>query len=124
MLFRSIFAPIATIAAFEQGEEWRQAMLQYVQNNIEFVIDYCAKNIPQVKPYRPESSYLVWLDCRELQLSQPDLVHLFVKEAHLALNDGEIFGKEGRGFMRLNVGCPRSTLQQALEQLRDAIKRL
>ena len=119
-----IFAPIATIAAFEQGEEWRQAMLQYVQNNIEFVIDYCAKNIPQVKPYRPEASYLVWLDCRELQLSQPDLVHLFVKEAHLALNDGEIFGKEGRGFMRLNVGCPRSTLQQALEQLRDAIKRL
>ncbi len=116
-----IFAPIATIAAFEKGEEWRQAMLQYVQDNIDFVIDYCAKYIPKIKPYRPDASYLVWMDCRELQLSQPDLVALFVKKAHLALNDGEMFGEEGRGFMRLNVGCPRSVLQQALDQLRGAI---
>ena len=116
-----IFAPIATIAAFEKGEEWRQAMLQYVQDNIDFVIDYCAEYIPKIKPYRPDASYLVWIDCRELQLSQPDLVALFVKKAHLALNDGEMFGEEGRGFMRLNVGCPRSVLQQALDQLIGAI---
>ncbi len=116
-----LFAPIATIAAFKQGEEWRKAMLAYVQDNIDFVIDYCAKYLPQIKPLRPQASFLVWLDCRELHLSQPQLVDLFVGKAHLALNDGEIFGVEGVGYMRLNVGCPRATLQQALDQLHDAI---
>ena len=116
-----LFAPIATIAAFKQGEEWRKAMLAYVHDNIDFVIDYCAKYLPQIKPLRPQASFLVWLDCRELHLSQPQLVDLFVGKAHLALNDGEIFGVEGVGYMRLNVGCPRATLQQALDQLHDAI---
>ena len=92
-----MFAPIATIAAFSQGEEWRKEMLNYVQDNIAFVIDYCAKYIPKIKPLRPQASYLVWLDCRDLHLNQQELVDLFVKKAHLALNDGEIFGEEGVG---------------------------
>lgn len=119
-----LFAPIATIAAFSQGEEWRKEMLNYVQDNIAFVIDYCAKYIPKIKPLRPQASYLVWLDCRDLHLNQQELVDLFVKKAHLALNDGEIFGEEGVGYMRLNVGCPRVVLQQALDQLRGAIQQL
>lgn len=120
----ALFAPIATMAAFEQGEAWRQAMLRYVEGNVDFVIDYCAEHLPQIKPLRPQASFLVWLDCRALHLTQPQLVDLFVQKAHLALNDGSIFGKEGTGFMRLNVGCPRALLHQAFGQLRDAVNAL
>lgn len=118
----TLFAPIATIAAFTQGENWRRQMLRYVESNVEFVIEYCAAHIPAIKPLRPQASFLVWLDCRALGLTQRELVDLFVNKAHLALNDGEIFGKEGIGFMRLNVGCPRATLRQAMEQLKAAIE--
>lgn len=117
----TIFAPIATIAAFTQGEEWRQAMLRYVEANIDFVIDYCREHLPLIKPLRPQASFLVWLDCRALQLDHDALLHLFVDKAHLALNDGEIFGQGGQGFMRLNVGTPRSVLRKALKQLKAAI---
>ncbi len=118
----TIFSPIATIAAFQQGEEWRQAMLHYVEENILFVEDYCKKHMPQLKPLRPEASFLVWLDCRQLGIDHKQLVDLFVNKAHLALNDGEMFGQGGEGFMRMNVGTPRSVLQQALEQLRQALQ--
>ena len=118
----SLFAPIATIAAFNEGEAWRRQMLRYVEANIDFVIDYCAAEIPQIRAWRPQASFLVWLDCRALHLGHADLVDLFVKKAHLALNDGEMFGPGGEGFMRLNVGVPRAVLVQALSQLRDAVK--
>ena len=119
-----LFAPIATLAALQQGEEWRQQMLRYVEGNIDFLIDYCQQYLPQVKPLRPQASFLVWLDCRDLGLNHQELVDLFVNKAHLALNDGEIFGKEGAGYMRLNVGTQRSVLAQALEQLATAVKEL
>lgn len=131
----NMFAPIATVAAFTQGEEWRQAMLRYVEDNVRFVEDYLATNIPAIRPIRPEASFLVWLDCRQLGLDHDALQNLFVNKARLALNDGEIFDaagnahealhdgrSSGRGFMRLNVGCPRAILQQALSQLAEACK--
>ena len=120
-----LFAPIATMAAFEHGEDWRQQMLRYVENNIRFVEEYCKENIPSIRPIRPEASFLVWLDCREMcrelqftdangDIDQPKLFDFFVS-AGVALNDGGMFGKEGRGFMRLNVGEPRSMLAEALK---------
>lgn len=78
------------------------------------------KHAPKIKAIRPEASYLVWLDCRELELSQKDLNEFFVDKAHLALNDGEMFGKEGIGFMRLNVASPRCIIEKAMKQLADA----
>lgn len=117
----TLFAPIATVAAFREGEEWRRQMLAYVEDNVRFVEDYCREHIPAVKPLRPEASFLVWLDCRALGLSHDALVDLFVKRAHLALNDGEMFGPGGEGFMRLNVGTPRSVLRTALHSLAAAI---
>ena len=74
-----------------------------------------------LKPMRPQASFLMWLDCRQLGLPQNELVDLFVNKARLALNDGTMFGDEGEGFMRLNVACPRSVLIKALEQLANAI---
>lgn len=117
----TMFATIATTAAFKEGEEWRREMLEYVQGNIDYVIEYCAEHIPQIKPRRPQASFLIWLDCRGLGLSHDALIELFVKKARLALNDGEMFGPGGEGFMRLNIASPRSVIRQALEQLKEAI---
>lgn len=116
-----LFSPIATIAAYKQGEEWRQAMISYVEENIKFVEKFIAERIPQIHPWRPEASFLVWLDCRLLGLSHDKLIDLFVNRARLALNDGQMFGNEGTGFMRMNVGCPRSMLKEALERLYKVI---
>ena len=116
-----LFAPIATIAALQRGEEWRQQMLRYVEGNIDFLIDYCQKYIPKIKPLRPQASFLVWLDCRELGLNHKKLNDLFINQVHLALNDGEMFGAGGEGFMRMNVGTQRSVLKEALERLKVAL---
>ena len=116
-----LFAPIATMAAFNNGEEWRQQMLRYIEGNIRFIEDFCSENLPMIKPLRPQASFLVWLDCRGLGLGHDELIDLFVNKAGLALNDGEMFSPGGEGFMRLNVGTSRKNLEQAMNRLQDAI---
>ena len=83
--------------------------------------EYLKEHIPGIGMIRPQASYLVFLDCRALGLTQKELTRLFAEKAHLALNDGTMFGQPGEGFMRLNIGCPRSVLKQALQQLREAV---
>lgn len=117
----TIFAFTATEAAYKHGEEWLDQLLDYVQKNIDFVDSFLKKNIPQIKVIRPEATFLVWLDCRELGLPQRELIDLFVNKAKLALNDGTVFGREGEGFMRLNVGTPLSNIGKALENLKSAL---
>ena len=117
-----LFAPIATIAAFREGEAWRKQMIHYVESNILFVETFCKEHMPAVKPLRPQASFLIWLDCHALHLSHDELLHLFIDEAHLALNDGEMFGPGGEDYMRLNVGCPRKLVEQALQQLCEAVQ--
>lgn len=127
----SVFAPIATMAAYTKGSQWRKEMLEYVQANVDFTDEWLRANLPQIRCVRPDASFLIWLDCRSLRLSQKQLVDLFVNKAHVAMNDGSMFGSvladgslkgpEGCGFMRMNIGCPRSVVRKALESLRDAI---
>lgn len=117
----NMMAPVATIAAYRHGEEWRRSLISYIEENIRYVEKYCAENIPGVKAIRPEASYLVWLDCRGLGLGHEELLRLFTDKARLALNDGGMFGKEGEGFMRLNVACPKATLEKAMSALREAV---
>ena len=117
-----IFAPIATIAAYKEGEDWRKQMLSYIEGNILAVEKFCAENIPQIRPLRPQASFLVWLDCRALGLEHDKLVSLFTDKASFALNDGEMFGKEAAGYMRMNIACPRPLLLKALGQLAGAIR--
>ncbi|MDR2816776.1 MAG: aminotransferase class I/II-fold pyridoxal phosphate-dependent enzyme, partial [Proteiniphilum sp.] len=117
----TIFAFTATRAAYDECEEWLDQMLDYVQGNIDFVNNYLNENIPEIKAILPEASFLVWLDCRALNLSQRELVRLFVEKARLALNDGTMFGSGGEGFMRLNVGCPRSLIEKGLNNLKKAV---
>lgn len=115
-------ATVGTIAAYQEGDEWLDEMLAYVQGNIDYLEAYLKTYLPQIGIIRPQASYLVYLDCRALNLSQEELVRLFIDKARLALNDGSMFGPEGKGFMRLNVGCPRSLLEQALQQLTEALR--
>lgn len=116
-----IFAPIATQAAYENGGEWLNQMLRYVEKNILFVDEYLKKNIPGIKAFIPQASFLIWLDCRALGLSPKALVDLFVNKAKLALNRGDMFGEEGVGFMRMNVGCPSQTIEAALRNLKKSL---
>lgn len=124
----TIFATLGAIAAYTKGGEWRMKMLDYIEGNVVFVEDYCKHRLQGlIKPVRPLSSFLIWLDCRELSkklfgcIDQSRLVHLFVRKAGLALNDGAAFGPGGEGYMRLNVGCGKETLEEAMDKLKEAI---
>lgn len=108
-------------AAYRHGGVWYDAMLDYVSGNIHFMEKYLKENLPQLKMTEPEGTYLTWVDFRELGLSEDELEELIVKKANLWLDGGTMFGKAGAGFERFNVACPRKILEQALEQLRDAI---
>lgn len=118
----TMFATIATTAAFTHGEEWQKEMIEYIEGNIEYTINYCKEHIPQIKALCPQASFLVWLDCRDLGLEHTELVSLFEDKAHLALNSGAMFGEEGRGFMRLNIALPRAELAKALKSLKIAVE--
>ena len=117
----TIFAYTATEAAYTYGAEWLQQMRMYITENVRFVDEYCKSKLPKIKVYPPQASFLVWLDCRDLKLSQPELVSLFQDKAGLLLNDGSMFGPGGEGHMRLNIGYPRSVLSSALDALKKAI---
>lgn len=118
-----IFAHVATTAAYRQGEDWRRQLIAYLESNVQLVERYCEEHIPGVRPVRPEASFLVWLDCRGLGLDHRALLDLFIDKAHLALNDGEMFGPGGEGHMRMNIGSPRAYVEQGLRQLADAVSR-
>ena len=99
-------------------------MKQYIEQNVLYVSQYCQEHIPGIYAIKPQASFLMWLDCRRLGLDHAQLVRFFADEAHLALNNGEIYGVPGYCHMRLNVGTPRPLLVQAMEQLRQAADRL
>lgn len=119
-----LLAYIGTAAAYMYGEEWLEQLLGYLKDNIDFTENYLKEHVPGIGMIRPQASYLIFLDCRALGLPQEELTKFFAEKAHLALNDGTMFGKPGEGFMRLNVGCPRSVLEQALRQLAAAVNSL
>lgn len=118
----NVFAFNTVVAAYNKGEEWLQQMLNYVQGNVDEVIHYIEKYIPQLKVIVPQASYLVFIDFSALQLSQKEIVALCTDKAHLALNDGAIYGEEGKGYMRINLACPQSVVKQALIQLKEAVR--
>ena len=112
---------IGAEAAYRNGEDWLNEMLEYVEDNIEFTRDYISRNIPGLSMVEPEASFLVWLDFRAFNMPQEEIMRLLLDKAHLALNDGTMFGAQGAGFARLNVGTPRCVLRKALDSLRQAL---
>ena len=118
------FSVTAMETAFRQGEEWLDQLLPYLSGNFDFVVDYCERHIPKIKTRAPEATYLMWLDCRELGLSNQELHDFMIQKARLGLNDGWAFGRSLSGYMRLNAACPRGVLEQALRQLETAVNGL
>ena len=113
---------VACQIAYEKGEEWYYAMKSYVQANIEFTKQYVEENLPGVKMIDHEGTYLVWLDFRETGLGVDELEDLIIHKAKLWLDSGKIFGKNGEGFQRINVACPRSTVKEALDRMKEAMQ--
>lgn len=107
--------------AYRHGAQWLDEMLRYVEGNLEYTCDYVSNNIPGVKIIRPEASFLVWVDFRALGLCQKELMNMLLDKAHIAVNDGTMFGRQGEGFARLNIGCPRSVLSDALRHIKTAV---
>lgn len=118
------FSSVAMEAAYREGEEWLEQLLEYISGNFEFIKEYCEINIPRIRPNVPDATYLVWLDCRELGMSNEELRDFMIRKAKLGLNEGYTFGRSLTGFMRLNAACPRATLERALKQLKDAVDTL
>lgn len=120
----NVMGMVATKAAYDHGREWLDELLVYLEDNLNFLSDYIADNISEVKLIRPEGTYLPWLDFRMLNLDDKQLDDFLLHKAGLWLNIGGIFGSGGEGFARMNIACPKSVLQQALSQLQTAVKEL
>ncbi|APR02124.1 C-S lyase family protein [Clostridium botulinum] len=118
------FSSVAMEAAYNEGEEWLTQLLAYISENFDFIKKYFDENIPKIRPNVPDATYLVWLDCRELGMSNEELRDFMIHKAGLGLNEGCSFGRSLSGYMRLNAACPRSVLEQALKQLKEAIDKL
>ena len=109
-------------AAYEGGEEWLEQLKVYLKGNLDFTREFLKARLPEIKLIEPEGTYLIWLDFRTLGLTEEELEDLIVNRARLWLDSGAIFGKDGEGFERINIACPRATLERALTQLELAIK--
>ncbi len=111
-------------AAYRHGEEWHDQLMEYLKANISYVKDFLKEKIPKVRLIEPEGTYLVWLDFKELGLTEKERQDLIVKKAGLWLDSGTMFGPAGKGFERINIACPRSILKTAMENLEQAVKAL
>jgi len=120
----NLFALAALEAAYREGDEWLEQLLEYLQGNLEFLLKYFADRVPRIQVVHPQGTYLVWLDCRALGLDNQALQRFMRQNARIGLDDGFLFGEAGSGFQRMNIACPRSLLAEALARLEKAVSSL
>jgi len=114
-------AQSAAKAAYEHGREWVETLLKYLDRNRQLVVEFIKVNIPEIRVHSPEGTYLAWLDCSALNLEESPF-KFFLENAKVALNDGEMFGGNSRKFVRINFGCPKSVLMDALNKMSNSIR--
>jgi len=119
----NLFGSVASEAAYTHGEEWHKLLIGYLESNVNIIRSFLTEKLPAIKLIEPEGTYLLWLDFRELGMSQPELVRFLIHDARLGLNDGTAFGTDGTGFMRINIGCPKSMLLEGLHRLEAALNK-
>lgn len=122
MNMSNIFGITATQAAYAKGGNWLDQLLEYLWENYLAADSYMKEHIPEIRVLKPEGTFLLWLDCRDLDLTDDMLASLFVNKAKLALTNGSMFGPGGSGFMRINIACPRRNLLKALDSLEQAVR--
>ena len=115
------FGVLATIAAYNESEEWLEQLLRYLYENYLFMADFCKTNLPDFPIAVLEGTYLVWMDCRAFHISSEDIERQLIDKAKLWLNAGTMYGKEGEGFMRWNIACPRSVLADGLSRFKEFV---
>jgi cystathionine beta-lyase len=120
----NIFGAVASEAAYTHGDEWLDELLEYLSKNMDYVEQFITEYIPEIKVIRPEGTYLMWLDCSDLNLNNKDLKDFMIQDAGLGFNDGRMFGAGGDQFMRMNVACPIQTIKIALRKLEQAVNQL
>lgn len=118
----NIFGAEALKAAYTKGEPWLNEAIAYVDGNKTYVSEYLKNNIPEIKMTDSEGTFLLWLDMRALHLNVEALENFLINKAHLALTQGYEFGLEGEGFVRMNIACPRVTVEKAMENLKRAVE--
>lgn len=118
------FAIAATESGYKEGEEWLEQLLAYLQRNVAYLTDFIATHLKAITVIQPESTYLVWLDCRGLGLEPEQLEKLLIKKARVGFNQGYTFGPGGEGFVRVNIACPQSVLQEGLTRMVKAVQEL
>ena len=121
---RTIFGTLPIEVAYNECDYYADELLEYLQGNLAYLKEYLATNIPQIKIYNPQATYLMWLDCKALNMEPAALNEFFLKTAKVAMNSGASFGSGGAGFMRMNIACTRATLMAALERINKAVKDL
>lgn len=120
----NVFGITALEAAYRHSGPWLDELLVYLEGNAQYLTEFIAANIPAIKVDKPQGTYLAWLDCRNLNLTQQELAKFFAHKAKVGLNDGATFGQQGNGFMRLNFGCPRPVLAEGLSRIAQAVNQL
>lgn len=120
----NIFGTAALQTAYSSCEKWLDDLVLYLQDNRDFAYNYIKRNIPLLNVIKPEATYLLWIDFRKLNLSLNDLEKILIQKAKLGLNNGIVFGKEGKGFARMNLGTSRKVIKEALDNLKKAIQNL
>ncbi|SHI35833.1 cystathione beta-lyase [Tangfeifania diversioriginum] len=120
----NIFGTVALEAAYNHGDEWLAQMLDYIWDNYLFLEKFMSEKLPKVKVMKPESTYLIWLDFNEYGMNDSELFKFTINEAKVGLNNGAKFGTGGNGWLRINIGCPRSILEEGLNRLEKAFGKL
>ena len=118
------FSLVATEAAYNYGEDWLYELIKYIEDNVDFAIDYIKNHIPQLKVKKPEGTYLLWVDFSNLNVDKKDLKNALINKGRIALSDGSSFGIGGDGYYRINIACPRSMVLEGLKRIEFAINSL
>ncbi len=116
----NIFGAVALEAAYTHGDEWLEQLLQYLKGNVDYVCNFLQERIPSIHCVPPQGTYLMWLDFREWGMTHEEIYQFLIDKAGWGVNEGSMFGEEGRGWMRVNIATQRSVLKQAMEQLYQA----
>ena len=116
------FGVAATIAAYNEGEEWLNQLVDYLHGNYEALAEFCRRELPEFPITRLEGTYLVWMDCSSLGMPSDALEHALLDDARLWLNAGTMYGAEGEGYMRWNIACPRSVMLDGLNRFLNFVR--